>query len=209
MRHSVGIFSAILFIVLAAGVQAQARFDASVWGGLAMGQIDGDGAGSYNHPGLTAGVESSFALGDIDSPLRAMVGVGFMQKGSHVSNIGRIISLNYVEIPVMLTASFSRDRLRAGLGFAPAVLVAANVHDDGVDNPTQSGNYRRFDALPFLASVRYLLSDHFGFELRYENSLLPVTKQSGSGTYRIVRSNQGAFNRLLTIGIVYRWLPSR
>ena len=50
-------------------LHAQGRFDASVFGGMNMCQIDGDGAGSYNHSGLHAGVGTSFTMGsDLGTP---------------------------------------------------------------------------------------------------------------------------------------------
>ncbi len=208
-RGLIRLFVAGVAMCLCGNVAAQGRFDAGAWLGANMAQIDGDGAGSYNHIGIAAGIESSFALGDIDSPLRAMVGIGFAQKGSYVADINRRINLSYVEIPVMLTLNFMDSRLRVGAGVAPAVLVNSVVTDDGIANDLQSNNFRRMDALPLCASLRYLIGGNWGLEIRYQNSMLPITKESGSGTYRIVRSNQGAFNRLICIAIAYHWQPSR
>ena len=186
---------------------AQGRFDAAISAGLTMGQIDGDGAGRYNHPGLRAGVGTSFTLGsDTESPWRMVVEVAFAQKGS-VVNTGydqRNITLNYVELPLMISYNFMDSRARVAFGLAPAVLAGASVSDDGVENQPLADTYRRLDLLPLVVSVRYRFADHLCLEGRYENSMLSISDRQGSGTYRIFRDNKGTFSRLLTIGLAWQ-----
>ena len=196
-----------LALLLAIVATAQGRFDVAAWGGLSMGQLDGDDAGSYNHPGLAAGFESTFALGEEQGLLRALVGFGFIQKGSFIQQVDRRINLSYIEIPIMLTLNFGDGRLRLGAGVAPAVLVDAKVYDSDVYNQLQSNNFRRFDAVPLCLGVRYMVTPNLGLEARYQNSMLPITVESGSGTYRLFRTNQGIFNRNVVFSLVYRWLP--
>lgn len=177
------------------------RFDAKLFAGLNLCQVDGDDAGKYNHPGLRAGVGTSFALGDIDSPWRLMIDIAYSQKGSHIEHNNGNIALQYVELPVMLSYGFLDDRLRVAAGVAPAVLVGAKVSFNKVEDPSQAAKYRRMDWLPLTASLAFKITDHFGVEARYQNSLLSV--YDGPGPYRIWTSNHGAFNRLLTFGVAY------
>ena len=51
----------ILQSSLIVSLQAQSRFDATVFAGANFCQIDGDQAGSYSHVGLRAGVGTSLA----------------------------------------------------------------------------------------------------------------------------------------------------
>lgn len=182
------------------------RFDATVMAGLNMCQIDGDGAGRYNHPGLRAGIGTSFALGsDEQSPWRMVVELAFAQKGSVAGDeyFHRDISLNYVELPLMLSYNCFDNRLRLAAGVAPAVLVGARVTDDGSDNQPLADTYKPVDLLPLAASVRYRITSHLGIEGRYENSMLSISNNQGSGTYRISRDNKGTFSRLVSIGLTY------
>ena len=205
------LFAMALFAIpmsLLSSASAQGRFDAAISAGLNIGQIDGDGAGRYNHPGLRAGVATSFALGsNAESPWRMVVEVAFAQKGS-VVNTGydhRNITLNYVELPLMMSYNFLNNRARLAIGLAPAVLAGASVNDDGVENQPLADTYRRFDLLPLIASVRYRFSDHLCLETRFENSMLSISNRQGTGTYRIFRDNKGTFSRLLSFGLAWQF----
>lgn len=201
-----------LFLVLSAvnDMQAQRRgksrssgFDYQLRGGLNFCQIDGDASGNYNKVGFHAGVGTSMPLSDNDR-LRLCVEIGLTQKGSRIANshIDRNISLLYVEVPIMAAYDFLDSRkLRVAAGVAPAILAKAKVTTDKSFDRLQSENYKRFDALPVVASIRYCLTDNFGVDLRYYNSILNIAKENGSGVYRIFRDNKGQFNRLIQAGI--------
>lgn len=208
-RHSFRMLATAAFLfafhLMPLNAKAQ-RFDATVSAGLNMCQIDGDGAGRYNHPGLRAGVGTSFALGnDEQSPWRMVVELAFAQKGSVAGDeyFQRDISLNYVELPLMMSYNCLGDRLRLAAGVAPAVLVGARVTDDGSDNQPLADTYKPLDLLPLTVSVRYRFTDHLGIEGRYENSMLSISTNQGSGTYRISRDNKGTFSRLMSVGLTY------
>ena len=136
-----------------------------------------------------------------------VVEVAFAQKGS-VVNTGydhRNITLNYVELPLMMSYNFLNNRARLAIGLAPAVLAGASVNDDGVENQPLADTYRRFDLLPLIASVRYRFSDHLCLETRFENSMLSISNRQGTGTYRIFRDNKGTFSRLLSFGLAWQF----
>ena len=182
---------------------SQNRFDASLFGGLNVCQVDGDDAGRYNHLGLRAGVGTSFSLSDdIHSPWRMIVELAYIQKGSHINSANGEINLQYVELPLLLAYSALEDHLRLAVGVAPAVKVGCSVTFGGVNDANQESLYRTFDWLPLTLSAEYLFTDHLGITARWENSLLSV--YDGSGPYRFFRSNHGAFNRLLSFGLTYR-----
>lgn len=183
-------------------LQAQ-RFDARVFGGLNMCQVDGDDAGHYNHPGLRVGVGTSFPLGTDDSPWRMAVELAYSQKGSYINSSDGKIALQYVEIPLMLTYNMAGNRLRLAAGVAPAVLVGAQVTFGGTDSPSQAARYKRMDWLPLTLAASYRFTDHLAIEARYQNSLLSI--YDGPGPYRIWTSNHGAFNRLLSFGLAYQF----
>ena len=173
-----------------------------------MGQIDGDKSGHYNHIGYYGSVATSFPLGD-DNGVRMVVELGAILKGSEVNNSslqGRTISLHYVQLPLLLTYTIDfnhRRSLRLGTGLAPAFLYHAHVDDNGVDNQEQANNFRKLDLLPLCAEARIMLSRNWGVSLRYYNSLCSIAKQSGAGTFRLVRSNTGIFNNDLALAAIY------
>ena len=201
MKRIVLIVLLVLFEIIAS---AQNRFDAKVFVGLNMCQIDGDDAGSYSHPGLRAGVGTSFLLGDdVQSPWRVEVELAYTQKGSRIQHNDGNISLQYVEVPVMLSYCMLENRLRIAAGVAPAVLVGARVTFDGIEDPAHATKYKRMDWMPLTMAVGYRFTEHVMAEARYQNSLL--SDFDGAGTYRIWTSNHGAFNRLVTIGVAYQF----
>lgn len=207
MKHMKYFIAAVLVLVFTCTTaNAQRRFDASIFGGVNFSQIDGDDAGGYNRLGLRGGVGTSFFFGwDERTPWRMVVELAFAQKGSTVdpSGLNRIISLNYVEMPVMMSYTLLSNRLRLAAGVAPAVMVGANVLDNGVRNTLQEDNYKRFDWAPVVVSARYLFTDNLAIEARFSTSLLSVTEQNATGTYRIFKENMGAFNRTVSLGIAY------
>ena len=184
--------------------QAQSRFDATAFVGLNMIQIEGDGAGSYNHAGLRAGVGTSFALGsDSQSPWRMVVQLAFSNKGSYVEQYDRSLSVSYVELPLLLSYNCLGNRLRVAAGVAPGVNVGANVTNSGVEDKLSEDNFTAMDWLPLTVSLGYRFTDHLGLEARYQNSMASVTKENGSGTYRVFRSNKGCFTRLMSFALTY------
>lgn len=199
-----------LFFALFVNIEAQQRhksgnssFDYEIRAGMNFCQIDGDASAHYNKVGFHAGVGTSMPI-NVDGRLRFCVEVALSQKGSHIvnSSMDRHISLLYAEIPIMVAYDLlDSRRLRIAAGVAPAILAKANVTTDKTVDNLQSDNYKRFDVLPLVASIRYRISDHVGIDLRYCNSMLNTAKENGSGTYRIFRNNKGQFNRLIQAGI--------
>ncbi len=204
------IILAISFLLLVPTVSAQKKkknntteFDFELRGGLNFCQIDGDGSGNYNKIGFHGAVNTSLPVSD-DGRWRFLVEIGVTQKGSHITNsdMNRIISIIYVEVPLLIAYDFlEQANLRVGAGLAPAILAHSKVTTDNVFDNDQSKNYKRIDALPICISARYSFNKHLGIDFRWYNSLLNTAKENASGTYRIFRSNKGQFNRLLTAGI--------
>ncbi|MDY5968977.1 MAG: outer membrane beta-barrel protein [Bacteroidales bacterium] len=187
-------------------------FDFSVIGGATFSQIDGDKSAHFNHIGYQAGVATSFPLGGHGSKLRMHVEIGTIQKGSEIDNeiLSRSISLNYVQVPLMITycladQDYHFGGLRLGAGFAPGILFKAQVKTDGVVDAVVEGNYQPLDVLPFVAEARYMFGRHIGIAVRYYYSLIHIDKNSSEGTYRILRSNKGQFSNLLFCGLYLRF----
>jgi hypothetical protein len=171
-----------------------------------MGQIDGDNSDGYSHPGLRASVGTSFTLGsDLSSPWRMVAELAFTQKGSHIKKYDRNMTANYVELALLMSYNTMDNRLRIAAGVAPAILVGSKVTNAGADDPAAEENFAAGDWLPLTVSLRYRFTDHLGIEARYQNSLVSITKENGSGTYRLFRDNKGCFNNLVSFGLTYQF----
>ena len=144
------------------------EFDFELRGGFNFCQIDGDGSGNYNKLGFHGAVNTSLPLSD-DGKWRFVVEIGLSQKGSHItrSDMNRVISLLYVEVPLLIAYDFTEQgKLRIGAGLAPAILAHSKVTTNKVYDADQSKNYKRMDALPVCISARYRVNEHIGFDLR-------------------------------------------
>ena len=193
-------------LVAGSGIHAQGRFSADAFFGATFNQIDGDDAGSYGHLGLRGGVGTSFYFGwDERTPWRMVVELAFVQKGSNIQNdvLDRTITLNYVELPLMMSYTLLDGNLRLAAGVAPAIEVGARVMDAGAENAIQEDNYKRFDWCPLTFTARYLFSYNIAVEARFQTSMLSIVDEASSGTYRLFKDNKGAFNRNLYIGLAY------
>lgn len=201
MKKILQALTTIVFLLSSFTAMAQGRFDASLFAGANICQVDGDASGRYNHLGFRAGVGTSFALSDdISSPWRMVVEIAYSQKGSHIESANGDINLQYVELPLLL--SYNTSRLRIAAGVAPAIKVGCKVMFDDIEDATQESKYRTFDWLPITASAEYYLTDSWGLQVRWQTSLVSI--YNGSGPYRFFRSNHGAFNRLISIGLTYK-----
>lgn len=200
------LFLIATLLVAGSSIHAQGRFSADAFFGATFNQIDGDDAGSYGHLGLRGGVGTSFYFGwDERTPWRMVVELAFVQKGSNIQNdvLDRTITLNYVELPLMMSYTLLDGNLRLAAGVAPAIEVGARVMDAGAENAIQEDNYKRFDWCPLTFTARYLFSYNIAVEARFQTSMLSIVDEAASGTYRLFKDNKGAFNRNLYIGLAY------
>lgn len=210
------VLTIILLITLASSVSAQYAtkklshrnsFDFALRGGISFCQIDGDRSGNFNKVGYDLGVNTSFPVNH--SGLRFLIEIGLFNKGSYVDANYRQISLHYIQVPLMFIYDFKIEdvgKFRVGAGFAPAFLGYASVLDNEEHVEAMENNFRSFDRLPLFLNFEYRINKQCSFQVRYSNSMLPITYEAPNGTYRITRSNKGAFNRCLSAGISLNFL---
>ncbi|MBR1766327.1 MAG: outer membrane beta-barrel protein [Bacteroidales bacterium] len=193
-----------LYLSVFHSASAQRRFDASLFAGLNMCQIDGDQAGNYSHPGLRTGVGTSFSLSsDSDSPWRMVVELAYTAKGSYNKEYNTSLDAGYVELPLLLSYTTLERRLRIAAGVAPAVKVRARFKNGSDVDSHWDDFFSVVDWLPLTVTLRYLVTDHLGLEGRFQYSALSVADDAPSGTYFLLRSNKGLFHNLVNIGLTY------
>ncbi len=174
--------------------------------GFNLCQIDGDNSAHYTHFGMHGAVQTSFTLGkDLYSPWRMIVELGVTEKGANQNNTNVKTNLLYVEMPVMASYSFLDNNLRIAAGVAPAFLAKAKVLDAKMEDPEAAKAYRRMDWLPLCIDISYFIAGHFGINFRFNASMLTIIDNPSKGTYRIVKTNKGAFNNYLSLNFEYRF----
>ena len=194
----------VLQLPFFSSVSAQGRFNTYLFAGLNMCQIDGDAASSYSHPGPRVGIGISFPVTkDLNSPWSMVVEVAYTNKGSHIAEYDRDLSITYIELGLMMAYHTLDDRLRLAIGLAPAISVSTSVTNSGAVDLVSEDDFSDMDWLPLTASVCYRFTKHLSIEGRFQYSALSITKPNVSGTYFISRSNKGCFHNLIGIGLSY------
>ncbi len=158
------------FFLASAGQAQQARFGAGIVGGLNASQILGDDTGGYNKLGLQGGLRGIAHLSERSDLYIEML---YSQRGSYQKGIIDI-SLQYVEVPVVLTYKDWLDeeegfyKVAANLGFSYGRLLKATAegskHDDIV-------NLFNNNDISFTVGAEYFSSENFAFGIRWSKSI--------------------------------------
>lgn len=167
----------IVLLLFVLGASAQKRFINSVHASLFGNQIDGDGYGGYNHPGLQIGIGNLYKLKNSNGAIGFEM--NYAQKGARVwprPNAGQFTdfkyALNYVEVPVYYV--FEQWGLPFEVGPTFSYLLGAERVFNGVQsNPT--GDYREFE-IGGVFSMNYKITEKLFFKFRLTNSILPIFK---------------------------------
>ncbi len=209
-----------LISFLRGGVEASAQqFSAGLFGGLSTSQVDGDTYAGYDKAGLFTG---AFVTKSISSSGKwsASFEITYIQKGSRKyarpdkgDYTSYKLNLNYAEVPILLRYAFSvPDSAGSGRaafivegGVAAGALVQSEEHDSF--GPVTGGTpFEKMD-YSVLLGLHYYLTQHLGFNIRTEYSLLPVRKGGTSPYYQNWTHNflrPGYYNNLIVFSIRYR-----
>lgn len=196
----------LLFVTAISITLGQNRFDGAIWVGMNLGQIDGDNSGKYTHFGMHGAVQTSFTLKkSAVSNWRMILEIGATEKGANKQGTTVKTNLLYVEIPVMISYSFFDSKLRLGAGWAPAILAKAKVTDAKMVDEEAAKGYKRMDWIPLCFDISYFFAQHWGVNFRFNLSMLSIMDNPSKGTYRIFRSNKGAFNNYISFNVGFRF----
>jgi len=187
----------LLFIALLSfGLMASAQtFKSGAILGLNASQVEGDGFGGYNKVGLIIG---GFTNTQLSEKWSAQFEIYYTNKGSRKNaNPDRgdfsslKVTLDYIEIPVALRYHYKKFLFEGGLYFGR--LINDNIENEFGQLPTQSTPFKSYDFGAFLGFY-YQLNDHFVFNLRSKNSVLPIRD------FDNLDQNIGIYNRLFSRG---------
>jgi hypothetical protein len=176
LRHYILI---TLFIYLVVNpIAAQQRFKGGVVAGFNAAQIDGDLAAGYHKLGLNIGLRSIIELG---GRLEIMTELLYGQRGSRTteseSPINRVVTLNYLEVPVLLNIrdwlkedgsgkTYHKAHFSAGLVYGRLFRASANqafFHAAVLDKFATND-------VSYMAGIGYYVNRHWGFTGRIAKS---------------------------------------
>jgi hypothetical protein len=193
----------IPFLLLASFAQAQ-DFKAGAVFGVNGAQLDGDGMGGYNKPGLYGGLYVSREINDAFFWQFELVYSG---KGSQ-----RVVrpetlddgpwlrlSMHYIDIPVTVHYKYTDAwHFHAGVGIN--YLMGFNYRDPRLN--LLNTNFTNFEAALHLGTSYELMKDLEVFG-RFSYSMFSVDPGGPRVPFFAVLQ-QGAFNNLITLGVRYQ-----
>jgi hypothetical protein len=202
MRGSLSLLFILCFVING----YSQRFNGGVTLGLAATQISGDELSGFDKAGACAGGFVEYPLkGDT---LRLQLQLYYIQKGSRKpvnpntnSYVTYRLALNYIEIPFFLTYTFRKKYVVDG-GLALGVLFASSVSNQFGKYPPGDPNSRPFKPLElsFSLGIGYRVTNKLLLSIRNSNSLLPVRRHYGGGTFRL---NRGQYNSVMLFSVSY------
>lgn len=150
-------------------------FEAELIGGLNASQVDGDGYGGFDKPGLVGGMAVRYPLGE---NLYVQPEILYIQKGSRSKSNDMDYfrwRLNYVEVPVVIRYEF-HERFNVQAGVAADILISSMFDNGGgfVQFNQQVNRISWVSALGF----EYAFSEKFALNARHMYSLFPFTTYS-------------------------------
>jgi hypothetical protein len=146
-------------------------------GGAVFSQVDGDGYGGFDRPGLTGGL-------GIYSRLSAKTGLAFelsySGKGSYdpsKPDEGKYteyrINMHYIDIPILYTVDVSKWHFEGGL--TGGILLGYNLSNEQGALPNDPYEFKTFE-LGMQLGGGYFVSDKWLAGLRFKRSILPTTE---------------------------------
>ena len=186
----------ILFIILSGNPTSSAQvFKAGVILGVSGSQVEGDGYGGYDKIGLIAG---GFTNAELTEKWSTQFEIYFINKGSlkaaqpdkgDYSHFN--LNINYIEIPLSLR--YKHKKFMLELGLYGSKFLSYHLEDQNGERTINQYPFKSFD-FGGLAGLYYQLDDHFLFNLRSKNSILPIRD------FDNLDQNIGILNKLFNRG---------
>jgi len=164
-----------LILILSNSLSAQ-NFDAGLVAGFTMSQISGDGLAGFDKPGIRIGAYISYPI--TRKNMNFEVGMQYLQKGSRDPSNKSTISIysmdmHYLELPFTINYVFSNGLIiESGLGSGILVSYTEEIHGS-----EEIGTTPNTFALDFLCGLQYQFLNNLKINVRYGNSLIPITKK--------------------------------
>lgn len=193
----------ILIIVLFLPFSGQGQtFHPALIGGMNLSQVDGDNLAGYRKFGVNTGAKAYAMINDRFSLSMELL---YVQKGSRSSDIRVLphnsldMTFHYAEIPVQFHFH-DRETVILGLGASYARLLDYKKVSGGVDvtdTIAQPVDNRDFNVV---GDFTLLLKKHYGFNIRFQYSIVPVATSPFSRF-----KDQAVYNNLVAIRFMYHF----
>jgi hypothetical protein len=175
------------------------EFNAGVYGGLVMSQLDGDTYNGYNKLGFTGG---GYVNRFVSKKLGYQMGLRYINKGSkHAdSEAGEYYKsvLQYIETPITLRYFIRKNiDLEGGLAFGYLVKSMEDTDGNGLMEPNPSFNKFEWSAL---AGISYHWTKKLSVGAFFNYSIIPVRPYS-SGYSRFM--DRGQYNNVIMLVFCY------
>jgi hypothetical protein len=195
-----------LFVTLAllffAACSYGQRFHGGPMTGLVVSQLDGDGLGGYNKPGIRAG---GWVNTDISEMTTLQLELQYIQKGSKISEkelkSGEYYHsrLNYLQLSFLGKYELM-PKLKGEAGIAGGYLFNPLEDTDGAGFIEPLEPFNNYE-LSLIIGLSYRLSDYFIGNIRLNYSALPIREHPGGQVYYI---NRGQYNNALSFSLYYQ-----
>lgn len=186
------------FILFATYLNAQ-NFNGGLKGGFAASQISGDELSGFNKASPVFGGWVNYYLGRSDALEFELY---YTQKGSKKNPSDNdlqeyTLRLHYIEVPALYRHHFSTFfSVEAGPSFA----VLVDYVEKNQAGEAAFATYDDFNRIDISVNLgfNFDFTDKWAFNIRLNNSVLPVREHSSGATYRL---NRGQYNSVIVNAI--------
>ena len=190
------IYLTILTILLLGCLTSSAQvFKTGLVAGISGAQVEGDGYAGYRKLGFIGG---AFVNTDLSEKMSVQFEIYYINKGSFKAahpdkgDYDKFsLNLNYIEVPIALRYEYQKFIFEAGPYIAK--FLSYHMEDEFGERTVNRYPFKSFDIGGFIG-VNYQLNDHFIFNLRSKNSIIPIRD------FQNYDQNVGILNKLLNRG---------
>ncbi len=202
------LFLITAFVVLSLTTVSAQNFRGGLRAGYTATQISGDNLAGFNKLGAYAGGYVMWRFVQ-NEHWAIQPEINFVMKGSSAflranaaGNIGAkyVLTLYYIEVPVLVKYRIVKG-LEVELGPTFGVLVGSTEKDANGLMPARMP-FRRFE-LCGMGGVSYIFKEHYGLNLRYVNSIIPV--RVNDGKHSSYRNDRKQFNSEIAFSFFYQF----
>lgn len=185
----------ISFLLILASTSFSQVFKTGVILGISGSQVEGDGYGGYHKLGFIGG---GFVNTSLSKKISSQFEIYFINKGAFNAahpDKGDFdsfsLNLNYIEIPI--TFRFEYHKFMFELGLYYGQLIGVSIADEFGPRDVNRFPFKNYD-FGGLIGLYYQLNDHFIFNFRSKNSIIPIRD------FQNYDQNVGILNKLFNRG---------
>ena len=167
--------------------------------GFNFSQVDGDAMAGYHKIGVNTG---AMALIKLKNNFSTHFELLFSQKGARSAPdpnfpVYRYFRFDYVDIPVLISYH-DKKRMIFSTGLAMGTLIKYKAKENGEVINVNPIPINKRD-LNILADLQYMVTDHWGVNLRYAYSIVPIAQFPATSNNR----NFNVYNNTVSLRAVY------